>query len=40
MMTINTLSKFEPVRLMVGLSINLAGLAIGATQYLDSRSIF
>ena len=39
-MTINALRKTEPTRLIIGATIDIARIAIGATQYLHSHHIF
>ena len=39
-MIINALRKTEPTRLIIGAAIDIAGIAIGATQYLRSQHIF
>ena len=39
-MMIKALRKSEPIRLVVGLGIDLTGLAIGASQYLHTHHIF
>jgi len=39
-MIINALRKTEPTRLIIGATIDIARIAIGATQYLHSHHIF
>lgn len=39
-MITNALKKSEPARLIVGITINIAGAAIAASQYLQTHHIF
>ncbi|CAM3641550.1 hypothetical protein POAR111328_00455 [Polynucleobacter arcticus] len=39
MMT-NTLRNLGPIRLVIGLTVNLAGLAIATSQYLSHHRIY
>ena len=39
-MIISALRKSEPARLIIGATIDIAGIAIGATQYLHTHHLF
>ena len=39
-MIIHALRKTESIRLVIGAAIDIAGITIGATQYLHSHHIF
>lgn len=39
-MIIKALRKSESARLVIGLSVDIAGLTIGAAQYLHNHTIF
>jgi hypothetical protein len=39
-MIMNALKKSEPARLIVGATIDIAGVAIAASQYLHTHHIF